>query len=395
MLKNIFRFFTVILLASIFFTSCTKEEQIYKGSELDNMKHFVSVDKAIDIAQSLNIEPNKNNGFFKRKMTKSCKSVTETEIISNDTVASFYVINFANNSGFVIISADTRAFPILAYSTESNFEVDSTNLGLEEWININKLYIDKVRDGSVSSNQFIEEQWELLIYPDNIDPEDPCMQEPTFITVGPLLNTNWGQGCNYNDLCPVFTNNYCNHAPTGCLATAMAQIMRYHSYPSTYNWSTMPNNSGSAETARLMKNIGVAVNMEYGSSGSSADTEAEGRSSFVNDFGYSADAQYINYYDGSNYTRVVSSVGIGRPVLMRGGRKAYWGGIIPYYADGHAWVCDGYMSYYDPCLGYGSLHLHMNWGWNGSSNGWFAFNNFNPGSYTFNYKTGAVINIHP
>ena len=87
----------------------------------------------------------------------------------------------------------------------------------------------------------------------------------------------------------------------------------------------------------------------------------------------------------------------GRPVYMRGGVKKYWLGIIPYYGGGHAWVCDGYRRYRYPTLSY--LYLQMNWGWNNTSNGWFAFNNFNPMAngeeQDFNYKVGCIVGIKP
>ena len=80
---------------------------------------------------------------------------------------------------------------------------------------------------------------------------------------------------------------------------------------------------------------------------------------------------------------------------MRGGEKDYWLGIIPYYGGGHAWVCDGYQEseYVGWCT---YLFLNMIWGWeNGKCNGWFAYANFNPNGYDFNYKVGCVIGIEP
>jgi len=153
----------------------------------------------------------------------------------------------------------------------------------------------------------------------------------------------------------------------------------------------MPLNSGSNETAKLMRDIGNSVNMDYGGDGSSADTETEARNSFVNHFGYSSNAKFISY----SISTVVQQLKWKYPVLMRGGDKKYWGGLIPYYSDGHAWVCDGFKSitYHDSGNSY--LRFHMNWGWNGTNNGWYSCNNFNPGGYDFNYKTGCVINIHP
>lgn len=106
-------------------------------------------------------------------------------------------------------------------------------------------------------------------------------------------------------------------------------------------------------------------------------------------------------YDGtSNYNAVRNELRAQKPVILRGGRKR--SGITwpwNYYTDGHAWICDGFTSYSEYCwspdcgYGYSTLYFHMNWGWNGSFNGNYAFNNFNPSTYTFNYESGAVIGI--
>src|SRR5690606_56312 len=97
----------------------------------------------------------------------------------------------------------------------------------------------------------------------------------TVVQYGPLLKTLWGQGVPYNDkVTKTGCSNYSNgRAPTGCVATAIAQVARYHAYPSTkYKWSIMPNrlwasdkgSNGANEVAKLMKDIGDWVGMDYG-----------------------------------------------------------------------------------------------------------------------------------
>jgi hypothetical protein len=79
-------------------------------------------------------------------------------------------------------------------------------------------------------------------------------------------------------------------------------------------------------------------------------------------------------------------------MLSEGKNTGWW--IFGQYSDGHAWVCDGYLSYTDPCWS-SLLKYNMNWGWSELHNGWYSFNNFNLGSNTFNYKRGMVYNIKP
>ena len=104
-----------------------------------------------------------------------------------------------------------------------------------------------------------------------------------------------------------------------------------------------------------------------------------------------------NNFKIGNHELVVNELNHGRPVYMRGGWADYFLGIFDYYGGGHAWVCDGYQK--TVYITHSTLYFHMNWGWIGKSNGWFAFNNFNPtyggDQYTFNYRTGCVIGIHP
>jgi hypothetical protein len=133
-------------------------------------------------------------------------------------------------------------------------------------------------------------------------------------------------------------------APTGCVATAMAQVMKYHEFPNNYNWDNMPDLWGTMETARLMRDVGDAVNMDWGCDGSGADTKDEVASSFRNDFGYSSAS-----YSGFNRDIVKQQLRWNRPVILRGGRKS----------------------------------------------GWYAYNNWNPGDHTFNYNRGMVYNIKP
>lgn len=151
----------------------------------------------------------------------------------------------------------------------------------------------------------------------------------------------------------------------------------------------MPNNTGVPETARLLREIGRAVSMNYRCSGSGADTKDKAPNAFKNNFGYSS-ANFANY----NYQTVMNELDQGRPVILSGGsRESFW--IFGYYSGGHAWVCDGYRQYTDPCWG-SYVSLHMNWGWeDGLHNAYYALSNFNPGSSSYNYKPGMIYNIKP
>ncbi|MDZ7898455.1 MAG: C10 family peptidase [Arcicella sp.] len=226
------------------------------------------------------------------------------------------------------------------------------------------------------------------------EPDAPCGSgggpcNDRYTIVNPLVSTQWGQWSGYNDETPLTGCNSSNgHAPTGCVATAIAQVMNYHRRPTRYNWDNMQ--AGNSALTTLMKDIGEEVNMNYGCDGSSASTENEAASSLTGDFQYSS-AQYGSY----NYSIVVNELNNSRPVILKGGSQSGWW-IFSTYVDGHAWVCDGYNEYYFCDVGVTYLYLHMNWGWGNSGlDGLYSFNNFNLDGFTFNYQRGMVYNIRP
>jgi len=252
--------------------------------------------------------------------------------------------------------------------------------------------IEDIREGKTSS-QGTSIKSKLL--PELPDGDDPCNN--THTEYGPLLSTKWNQSCGYNDYTPTETQLGCSGLPcdrayTGCVATAMAQVMKHHQYPSGYSWSNMPNTYGSSETSLLMSDIGKKVGMDYNCDGSGADTKSEVASSFTSDFGYSS-ARFLDY-EGTVRDIVKSNIRAGNPVIFRGGENTGWW-IFGYYSNGHAWVCDGYLSSYYCEIGATYLSLHMNWGWGGSNDGYYSYNNFNPSDYDFNYKAGVILDIRP
>jgi hypothetical protein len=183
--------------------------------------------------------------------------------------------------------------------------------------------------------------------------------------------------------------------------------MKYFQHPATYNWSAMPNNFGSNATSQLMVDIGSTSSMDYGCDGSGTKLYKLVRPNpfqlsnnpFKNVFGYT-NALFGDF----NRNTVVSELSQNKPVIMSGGEKKYWAGLIPYYADGHAWVADGYMrgfacfydNYGNVNGGYGYLLFHLNWGWGYSYrhlNGFFGFNNFSVNGDSYNYKRKMIYGI--
>ena len=170
-----------------------------------------------------------------------------------------------------------------------------------------------------------------------------------------------------------------NRAFTGCVATAMAQVMKYWGHPSGFNWSAMPNNAGAPATAQLMASIGTAVNMNY-LCDVSVSNYTDATNAFHNTYQY-PNAQYLPpvSYSRSAVTNDLNNL---RPVLVAGFRNGV--------QVGHAWVCDGYFIE-RLCNRYDDYYLSMNWGWEGIGNGYYHHSNWDG----YNLGQQAIVNIHP
>lgn len=396
------KWLTLLILVGILF-SCNNNHETFDNVEktIVNDEFTVSKIMAEDIANSLllvNATEKSNNKPLKNATIKSKKKVKSIlEVPDKNGITAYFIINY-EKGGFVILAGDKRSEPVLAFSEANKFdlEADYYPAGLVSWLYSTKENIENIRDNKENISPEAERQWNNLqkggadiVSYESIESQSNSRNcTPYTIQKGPFIQTSWGQGCNYNSQTPSSCSNNCGHALTGCVATAMAQVMKYHRSPTSYSWSSMPNSYGTPTTARLMRDIGNAVNMNYGCNGSGANTQREVASSFRSDFRYRS-ASYSRY----NSTTVKNELNANRPVILRGGRKSGWW-IFAVYKDGHAWVCDGYLNTVNPCRG-STLKFNMNWGWDGSYNGWFSTHNFNPGSSTFNYKRGMVHNIIP
>ena len=385
--------------AVLVLNSCENNNEVEKSSNV------VEKERAMAIALNFNRKTNESS----RGIIDTTKTVLDTFVLkTTDNNDAMFVINYVEG-GFTVLAADDRVSPILAYAEEGYFSVNVDDMpdAVLAWLEEEKELIKYVRDEQLTQNPEIKLEWD---YVENKlpDPSGGSCQD-TDIQKNPLLTTKWGQWNTFNNLIPkVCSSNSGGKAPVGCVAVAMAQVMKYYNYPTTYNWSNMPNFSGTADTQLLMKNIGTAVNMNYGCSGSGATTSSAviafaGGLGISGSFGYS-NASYTETY---NTQLIKQQRDWNKPVILCGGRKK--NGISwNMYTEGHAWVCDGYRSIYvnnrdtnGNCTGTGAgyLYLHMNWGWAGTSgavfDGWYNAHNFNPGTSTYNYKRGIVYNINP
>lgn len=339
------------------------------------------------------------SNHYKHFAPASIQDFTISESIETvyEGITTFYTFTFTSG-GFVMVAANDASIPILGYSYEgqTNGEV---NPAAQSWFETYNKQLAEI-GGSKLSNAQTRPLWDKILT-NNMERE--------VMDVNPLLTTTWDQGCYYNALCPVENSagyGSCNHAWTGCVATTMAQIMKYHAFPetglgfhsythatyglqtanfggTTYNYAAMPNNVTSANTAvaTLMYHAGVSVNMNYAADGSGAYSE-DVPFALVNYFNYAPSTEFksiANYPVMADWWALLrTDLDAGRPIYYAGSSTA---------SGGHAWVCDGYRL--------SDNKFHFNWGWSGSYNGYFAIGALNPGGNNFNENNNVVIGIAP
>ncbi len=250
----------------------------------------------------------------------------------------YYIYGFSEG-GFVIVSGDDSIIPVLGYSLDSPIEEDNMPPALRDLLNH---YSEQINYSIESKTENIEnlQLWNKIIDFNSSDTTKSSISYSVSSTenVSPLISTKWNQGYPYNTLCPA-------SCPVGCGAVAMAQIMKYWNHPTTgngshsyyhstygtlsanfsattYNWSGMPNSISSNNTAiaTLMYHCGVALEMDYSSSGSSSYlTDIDDR--LRNYFKYSSSTQHKwsgNYSSIEWKNLIISELNISRPVVLRG-----------------------------------------------------------------------------
>ena len=308
----------------------------------------------------------------------------------------FYVVNVGRN-GFVMLSGDNRLKPILGYSYESSFSTENMPENLRDWLDVKRR---EISSALMSETLFASSE---IIYQWNHLSEIGATMS---VVVQPLLQTEWDQNSYYNQHCPVDANGPNGHAYAGCVATAMAQIIRYWEWPwagfdshnytcnygnlsvdfssAYYNYNNMPysingssNNTQIDAVAMLIYHCGVSVDMNYGSEGSEASSY-DAYSALINYFAYPPG---ISYQSKSNYSSTEwnnmlrDELNNSRPILYSGQGTG-----------GHAFVCDGYDN---------NGTYHFNWGWSGYFNGYFALNALTPTTgHNYSDEQTAIFGIN-
>ncbi|NQV01718.1 MAG: C10 family peptidase, partial [Bacteroidia bacterium] len=337
--------------------------------------------------------------------------VIETFAIRNHETPLYYIFNL-NPEGWIAVAADDVVFPILAYSFEGAYRENNHAPQFTAWM---KQYEDQIRYAireNVPPFPQTEEMWSSLTDTGYRMPE---LRRSRFASlaasascsdaeVSPLITTHWDQSPWYNEMCPADPVGPMGHCVAGCVPVCMAQVMYYFRWPetgigsytytepnygvltadfgaTTYEWNEMTNsiNRSNLAIAELIYHLGVSCDLQYGPDGSGMYNHKTAYS-LRTFFKYAPETQYL-YRDSTtlNWDSVLIAH-LDRKIPM------YYAGWSDPNISGHAFVCDGYQD---------SSFFHFNFGWGGSSDGYFYTSDLTPGGSNFNLAQEMVTNCFP
>ncbi|MBP5759405.1 MAG: C10 family peptidase [Bacteroidales bacterium] len=390
---------------------------------------------AVALCGSLSSKADPVDAATARKVAKNLfierggsSSVDLVDVTSQMPYRNLYFFKASQGDGFVILSADDRAVPVLGYSIDNTFNPASLPEHIDVWFRQYDAEIDALIADDIKATDEIAAEWQRLIKGDP-EPVERAREK----AVSALLTTAWGQGDTtgngvlYNSLCPHSGSVY---SVAGCVAIATAQVMKYWNHPTTgrgshsytpsrysqqsanfgsttYAWSSMPDtlkrsSSSTQKTAvaTLVYHIGVATEMDYGTTGSGATTTAGSSMSNYPSAEYALKT-YFKYNSGTLHSLSRSDYSQNDWIALLKAeldatprRPIIYSGRDQSGRYGHAFVFDGYDN---------SNRFHVNWGWDGYYNGNFVVTALNPygsgtggnSSNNYSYYNSALLGIKP
>ena len=355
------------------------------------------------------------NNFMNAGTTQSGvrKSIGKRLVLKTTTTSDeqpqYYVYEYPEG-GWVMIAANDAAHPIMAYSKTGQFNMDNQPKNVKRWLIGYEKQIQYAEQNNIEATEEVAEEWKALRTAPPVTPQGN-------VVVAPLIKTTWDQDSPYWNSCPKISGT---NTLTGCVATAMAQVMNYWQWPetgvgsasvtvsgstytanfgeTTYDWAnrvdhyttyytgttthsvSTPTTAQKNAVATLMYHCGVAAEMEYGTSVSgaytiypnaSATTTRCAQYALKNNFRYKSSTLkgyqrksgygYSGVSDANWHNYLKTELDAARPIMYAGADSE----------GGHSFICDGYddQNYY-----------HFNWGWSGYCDGYYTVDNMVPGT---------------
>ena len=410
-MKKIFLGIVALLMsATLFAERVSQEDAALVANNFMNVKSATTANKAP----------------AKRMVLKKAASAEENQ---------YYIYENANGEGWVMIAANDIVRPVLAYSNTGHFRTDNQPRNVKGWLQSYDKQIRFAEEKGYVAGEETKQEWAALRKGAKIKQATPV--------VAPLIQTGWDQDAPFWNLCPKKSGSNCY---TGCVATAMAQVMNYHQWPkigtgshsikvnnttysanfgaTAYDWDNMLNTYGNNATevqktavATLMYHCGIAVDMSYGTAsegGSGAYTidyngyfSSRGtmcaEKALTQFFGYNSETVTGYYRDGSSedgmrsWTKsewiamLKTELDAARPIMYAGAGCDDPNDENTCY--GHSFVCDGYDD---------ANYFHFNWGWTNWCDGYYdvdAMVTNDPGSGggngEYNLQQDVIVGIMP
>ena len=353
----------------------------------------VSPQTALQTAVQFRYSSGDGSRVSSRNAANVTLSYTANTGINND----FYVFNYPDNGGYVIVSADSRTVsPVLAYSDQGSFDPESIPDNAAYILQTYQKQIESIRNS------------DALTVPPAVAPQSPN------VVVAPLIKTKWNQENPYYGMCPIDPQTGLRSC-AGCVATSLAQILNYWKWPerghglhhntidttlcvnfdeSVYDWEhTLTEYKPDSESSlikgiqKIMYDCGIAVNMQYSSNGSSAYTSAIS-TALYSYFDYKTTARLI-YRDDLSDQENPDSVWISLiKKELDASRPVMYSGTDHIKGTGHSFICDGYDD---------QDRFHFNLGWGGYMDGYYLATavKLTDGSECYDSYQDIVIGVEP
>ena len=465
----------VCLLSLLLLVACQQQyDSVFPANDIVPLEQIQAEVTSVSMSEAEKIAASFYGDDAKTRATD--RRIEAISVINDDTGRpAIYVVNYADDKGFVLISATKNFMPILAYSDKGHFTVGKSYVaGLNDWMenmgaiietvsaypvdsayvykNIWKKYLqnDEPEKKIVKTRQQYDEefadyvrscyfQWasegysvclfcdfstaypfyerfrslaQSMTYPEYDYTVQSIVRSKTYDKSSKKDNfvfTTWDQLLGFNAQLPQINGEY---PYAGCATIAMAQVMKYHEYPTTFDWNAMPNNYATPQTAGLIRELGDAIHAKYGLKQTPASLDNV-RSALVSKYGYASTTRLISH----SADVVEKELNENRPVIMEG--------FSPKGDEGHAWVATGYdhSDYYTeyelmvmPEQYYpggtfvflvadsdmeitNSRYFYMNWGWYGKYDGFYYDANIwvdrDDGRFYFNKNRRDMVGIQP
>jgi hypothetical protein len=377
------------------------------------------------------------NGIVKGTADLTTAYVAQAQA-NGRVVVDYYVFDINGGTGFVMVSADDNIIPILAYSSESSFDINTINPSAKDWIEGYQNQITAAITHSLPAQAGTSDRWNELkqgVPAQHVAARKTASLFPSSSVF--LVQTTWNQAAptgNYNQYCP-------GGSYTGCVATAMAQVMKYWNWPTvgagSHTYTQSPNTSGypaqtvdfgntaynwadmslpahltgsDANVATLMYHCGVSTDMDYSTS-ESGTYVIQLESTYKTNCAEFALKTFFHYKRSTlrGVPRYGESGSWPNDPIISGLSPAAWINMLKAELDasrpvlysgsgsdgGHNWVCDGYDA---------SGNMHFNFGWSAQSDGYYSVDAIAPPALgyggggsgnNFNADQCAIIGIQP